>query len=114
MSQHGALQVIVGDITRVNADAIVNAANTLLRPGGGVCGAIFRAAGVEKLTAACDAIGGCLTGSAVLTPAFGIPTAQHIIHAGQSTLITILTKLGDCCGRPTPLHFGCRSSHLGD
>jgi O-acetyl-ADP-ribose deacetylase (regulator of RNase III) len=81
MSQHGVLEVIQDDITRVKADAIVNAANTLLRAGGGVCGAIFRAAGREKLTAACDAIGGCPTGSAVLTPAFDIATAQYIIHA---------------------------------
>jgi O-acetyl-ADP-ribose deacetylase (regulator of RNase III) len=81
MSQQGALEVIEDDITRVKVDAIVNAANTLLRVGGGVCGAIFRAAGTEKLTTACHAIGACSTGSAVLTPAFGIPTVQYIIHA---------------------------------
>ena len=81
ITQHGALEVIEDVITRVKVDAIVNAANTLLRAGGGVCGAIFRAAGREKLTAACDAIGGCPTGSAVLTPAFDIPTARYIIHA---------------------------------
>ena len=81
MSQHGDIQIIEGDITRVKADAIVNAANEGLSAGGGVCGAIFRAAGMEKLTDACHAIGGCPTGSAVLTPAFEIPTARYIIHA---------------------------------
>jgi len=79
--QHDGLQVIEDDITRVIADAIVNAANTQLHMGGGVCGAIFRAAGMEKLTDACAAIGGCPTGSAVLTPAFDISTARYIIHA---------------------------------
>jgi O-acetyl-ADP-ribose deacetylase (regulator of RNase III) len=76
-----AIDVVEGDITRVEADAIVNAANSGLRPGGGVCGAIFRAAGCEELDKACRAIGGCETGSAVLTPAFGISQARFIVHA---------------------------------
>ncbi len=75
------LAVIQGDLTQVEADAIVNAANGALAAGGGVCGAIFRAAGVDELTAACRAIGECPAGSAVITPAFGIKTAKHIIHA---------------------------------
>ncbi|HEX9881684.1 MAG TPA: macro domain-containing protein [Hyphomicrobium sp.] len=75
------IQVIEGDITKVPCDAIVNAANAELRAGGGVCGAIVRAAGAAELTAACRAIGHCPTGSAVITPAFGIRTAKHIIHA---------------------------------
>jgi len=75
------VQVVVGDITRTAADAIVNAANAELLAGGGVCGAIFRAAGANELAAACRAIGSCKTGSAVITPAFGITTAKHIIHA---------------------------------
>ena len=75
------IEVVEGDITRIAADAIVNAANGELRAGGGVCGAIFRAAGAQELAAACNAIGGCPTGSAVITPAFGIETAKHIIHA---------------------------------
>ncbi len=81
MSKDGGVQVIQVDITHVTADAIVNAANAELRPGGGVCGAIFRAAGMDKFTAACRAIGGCPTGSAALTPAFDIATARYIIHA---------------------------------
>lgn len=75
------LEVVQGDITRVPADAIVNAANTALAEGGGVCGAIFRAAGREQLAAACRAIGSCATGAAVITPAFGIETARFIVHA---------------------------------
>jgi O-acetyl-ADP-ribose deacetylase len=76
-----SIEVVQGDITRVPADAIVNAANSALALGGGVCGAIFRAAGVAELTAACRAIGGCATGSVVITPAFGIKTAKFIVHA---------------------------------
>lgn len=68
------------DITKLHTDAIVNAANTALLAGGGVCGAIFRAAGYDKLSAACDAIGGCPTGDAVITPGFTLP-ARYIIHA---------------------------------
>jgi O-acetyl-ADP-ribose deacetylase len=75
------IEVVQGDITRIRADAIVNAANSALAMGGGVCGAIFRAAGVPELTEACRAIGGCLTGNAVITPAFGIETANFIVHA---------------------------------
>ena len=80
-SGSGSIEVIEGDITTVPADAIVNAANSELRAGGGVCGAIFRAAGVEKLAQVCDELGQCPTGSAVITPAFDIQTAKHIIHA---------------------------------
>ncbi len=76
-----SLRVVEGDITKVACDAIVNAANEGLHAGGGVCGAIFRAAGADELTAACRAIGHCPTGSAVITPAFGITTAKHIVHA---------------------------------
>ena len=59
-------------ITDLSTDAIVNAANDGLWAGGGVCGAIFRAAGHAKLQAACDAIGHCDTGSAVITPGFDL------------------------------------------
>ena len=78
---HTGIEVIQGDITRIPADAIVNAANSALAMGGGVCGAIFRAAGVAELTAACRAIGRCATGDAVITPAFAIGTAKYIVHA---------------------------------
>lgn len=75
------VEILQGDITKVEADAIVNAANSDLAMGGGVCGAIFRAAGIDDLTRACKAIGHCATGAAVITPAFGITSAKHIIHA---------------------------------
>jgi O-acetyl-ADP-ribose deacetylase (regulator of RNase III) len=74
-----ALVAIPGDITTLDVDAIVNAANGSLRRGGGVCGAIFAAAGSE-LDAACAAIGGCATGDAVLTPGFRLP-ARFVVHA---------------------------------
>ena len=80
-SGSGSVEVVEGDITTVVADAIVNAANSQLRAGGGVCGAIFRAAGVEKLAQICNELGQCPTGSAVITPAFDIATTKHIIHA---------------------------------
>ena len=67
-------------ITNLAADAIVNAANDGLWAGGGVCGAIFDAAGKGQLQKACEAIGHCDTGSAVITPAFNL-NAKYIIHA---------------------------------
>ncbi len=67
-------------ITDVDADAIVNAANSGLQAGSGVCGAIFRAAGYAQLQDACDRIGRCDTGSAVITPGFR-SKAKYIIHA---------------------------------
>lgn len=67
-------------ITDLDTDAIVNAANDGLWAGGGVCGAVFRAAGYDRLQAACDEIGHCDTGSAVITPGFDLK-AKYIIHA---------------------------------
>ena len=67
-------------ITKLDTDAIVNAANEGLWEGGGVCGAIFRDAGSAELTKACNAIGGCKTGDAVITPGFKLP-ARYVIHA---------------------------------
>lgn len=75
-----SLKILKTDITRLKADCVVNAANEGLWAGGGVCGAIFRAAGHERLQAACNAIGHCDTGSAVITPGFDLP-ARYIIHA---------------------------------
>ncbi len=73
-------EIVRNDITKMRTDAIVNAANPALTPGGGVCGAIFKAAGFEKLEAACRGIGRCETGGAVITPGFELQ-AKYIIHA---------------------------------
>ncbi|GIX30562.1 MAG: macro domain-containing protein [Porticoccaceae bacterium] len=74
------LEVVEGDITRLPVDAVVNAANERLAGGGGVDGAIHRAAGREALQAACRAIGHCPTGDVRVTPGFALP-ARYIIHA---------------------------------
>lgn len=73
------LEAAVGDITTEQVDAIVNAANRQLRGGGGVDGAIHRAAGADRLHAACRAIGECRPGLAVVTDGFDLP-ARFIIH----------------------------------
>ena len=67
-------------ITDLDTDCIVNAANSGLAMGSGVCGAIFRAAGPGEMQAACNKIGGCPTGGAVITPGFKLK-AKHVIHA---------------------------------
>lgn len=73
------MEIAEGDITKLDVDAIVNAANEQLLPGGGVCGAIHRAAG-PQLAEACAKVGFCPTGEARITPGFRLK-ANHVIHA---------------------------------
>ncbi|MCK5811725.1 MAG: macro domain-containing protein [Clostridiales bacterium] len=73
------LGIIRNDITKLNVDAIVNAANNELQMGGGVCGAIFNSAGEHDLQVECNGIGYCEVGQAVITRGYRLP-AKHIIH----------------------------------
>lgn len=72
--------IIRQDIIKMEVDAIVNAANTDLQMGGGVCGAIFHAAGAAELQAACNKVAPIKTGGAAITPGFALK-AKYVIHA---------------------------------
>lgn len=74
-----SFEIIYGDITKLEVDAIVNAANSRLQEGGGVCGAIFRAANSKELQEECNRIGYCAEGDAVITKGYNL-LAKNIIH----------------------------------
>ena len=74
------IEAVIGDITKQQVDAVVNAANSALAGGGGVDGAIHRAAGADQMHEACARLGGCPTGDAKATPGFGL-AAKWVIHA---------------------------------
>ena len=75
-----SIEVKQTGITELDVDVIVNAANSRLLMGGGVCGSIYKSAGQEELAKACHEIGKCRTGEAVITPGFNLK-ADYIIHA---------------------------------
>ena len=72
--------IVRQDIPKMNVDAIVNAANTGLKMGGGVCGAIFQSAGAHEMQAACDKLAPIKTGEATITPGYALP-AKYVVHA---------------------------------
>ena len=81
------------DITQLDVDAIVNAANRNLAHGGGVCGAIFQKAGPHRLADACSEIGGCETGNAVITSGFDLKA--RMLYDWASNLLEESKKLSD-------------------
>ena len=78
------LTIIQNDMTKMTVDVIVNAANTSLQMGGGVCGAIFKAAGADKLQAECDKLAPIKTGEAVITPGFACSVKSEILNTDRA------------------------------
>src|SRR5258706_7928819 len=102
------IEVVKADITALNADAIVNAANSSLAGGGGVDGAIHRRVG-PALAAAAIPLGPCATGDAVITPGFGL-RARFVIHAVGPIWTGGTRGSQSCCGEHTSGPFRLRES----
>lgn len=108
-------RLVSQDITKMAVDAIVNAANTDLAMGGGVCGAIFRAAGARMMAEACAPLAPIQTGQAVLTPAFALPcrlvihTAGPVYHCYSPTEAQRLLRECYTASLKLAAQFGCQS-----
>lgn len=107
-------EFVRNDITKLRVDAIVNAANSSLLPGGGVCGAIFSAAGHANMAAACKRIGHCGVGQAVITGGYALP-AKYVIHTvgpiwqGGKQNEAALLKCCYIASLRLAARYGCRS-----
>lgn len=93
--------IVRQDITQMQVDAIVNAANTELEMGGGVCGAIFQAAGVTALRAACRKVAPFLRGEQSLRPDSTCPQSISSTRRDRSTAAGMLRRVNGCCARRT-------------
>ena len=93
LGSSGTIEAVVGDIVAEHVDAVVNAANSRLAQGAGVCGAIFRAAGARNLQQACDGLGGCDPGDAKATA--GQRGAEYRLHVSEGEKLLAARRFAD-------------------